>query len=73
MLNLISCPSVIVATFSGSLYYKITSTLNSIDLNFIFLFPDEESLLCDAKSQFTITNTTTIIIIVVVIAKPFSA
>lgn len=73
ILNLISCPSVIVATFSGSSYYKITSTLNSINLNFIFLFSEEEAALCNAKSQFTTITTTIIVIAVIVIAKPFSA
>lgn len=52
MFNLISCPPVIVATLSGRSYYKITSTLKSLDLNFLSLSP-EEAALSDAKIIIT--------------------
>lgn len=61
MLNLISCPPpVIVATVSGRSYYKITSALKSLDLNFLSLSP-EEAALCDAKIIITTLNESKIV------------
>jgi len=60
MLNLISCPPVIVATLSGRSYYKITNTLRSLDLNFLSLSP-EEAALCDAKIIITTLNESKIV------------
>jgi hypothetical protein len=61
MLNLISCPPpVIVATVSGRSYYKITSALKSLDLNFLSLSP-EEAALCDSKIIITTLNESKIV------------
>jgi hypothetical protein len=60
MLNLISCPPVIVATLSGRSYYKITSTLKSLDINFLSLSP-EEAALCNAKIIITTLNESKIV------------
>ena len=60
MLNLVSCPPVIVATLSGRSYYKITSALKSLDLNFLSLSP-EEAALCDAKIIITTLNESKIV------------
>ncbi|MGN6348140.1 MAG: hypothetical protein ACTHLL_00105 [Candidatus Nitrosocosmicus sp.] len=60
MLNLVSCPPVIVATLSGRSYYKITSVLKSLDLNFLSLSP-EEAALCDAKIIITTLNESKIV------------
>jgi hypothetical protein len=60
MLSLISCPPVIVATLSGRSYYKITSVLKSLDLNFLSLSP-EEAALCDAKIIITTLNESKIV------------
>lgn len=61
MLNLISCPPpVIVATVSGRSYYKITSALKSLNLNFLSLSP-EEAALCDAKIIITTLNESKIV------------
>jgi hypothetical protein len=55
MLSLTSCPPVIVATLSGRSYYKITSTLKSMDINFMSLSP-EEAAISDAKIIITTLN-----------------
>jgi hypothetical protein len=60
MLSLVSCPPVIVATLSGRSYYKITSVLKSLDLNFLSLSP-EEAALCDAKIIITTLNESKIV------------
>jgi hypothetical protein len=60
MLNLVSCPPVIVATLSGRSYYKITSALKSLDLNFLSLSP-EEAALSDAKIIITTLNESKIV------------
>ena len=60
MLNLVSCPPVIVATVSGRSYYKITSALKSLDLNFLSLSP-EEAAMCDAKIIITTLNESKIV------------
>ncbi len=60
MFNLISCPPVIVATLSGRSYYKITSTLRSLDLNFLSLSP-EEAALSDAKIIITTSDESKIV------------
>lgn len=60
MLNLVSCPPVIVATLSGRSYYKITSALKSLDLNFLSLSP-EEAALCNAKIIITTLNESKIV------------
>ncbi|HEY6534828.1 MAG TPA: hypothetical protein VIY08_03325 [Candidatus Nitrosocosmicus sp.] len=60
MINLLSCPPVIVATLSGRSYYKITSTLKSLDLNFLSLSP-QEAALSDAKIIITTLNESKIV------------
>jgi hypothetical protein len=60
MLSLVSCPPVIVATLSGRSYYKITSVLKSLDLNFLSLSP-EEAALCDANIIITTLNESKIV------------
>lgn len=55
MFNLTSCPPVIVATLSGRSYYKITSVLKSLDLQFLSLSP-EEAARSDAKIIITTLN-----------------
>jgi hypothetical protein len=60
MLNLVSCPPVIVATLSGRSYYKITSALKALDLSFLSLSP-EEAALCNAKIIITTLNESKIV------------
>ena len=60
MLNLLSCQPVIVATLSGRSYYKITSVLKSLELNFLSLSP-EEAAMCDAKIIITTLNESKIV------------
>ncbi|HEY0579838.1 MAG TPA: hypothetical protein VGC75_03945, partial [Candidatus Nitrosocosmicus sp.] len=60
MLNLISCPPVIVATLSGRSYYKITSALKSLDINFLSLSP-EEAALSNGKTIITTLNESKIV------------
>jgi hypothetical protein len=60
MINLMSCPPVIVATLSGRSYYKITSTLKSLDLNFLSLSP-QEAALSNAKIIITTLNESKIV------------
>jgi hypothetical protein len=60
MLNLISCPPVIVATLSGRSYYKITSALKSLDINFLSLSP-EEAALSNGKTITTTLNESKIV------------
>jgi hypothetical protein len=60
MLNLISCPPVIVATLSGRSYYKITTALKSLDINFLSLSP-EEAALSNGKTIITTLNESKIV------------
>jgi hypothetical protein len=60
MLNLISCPPVIVATLSGRSYYKITSALKSLDISFLSLSP-EEAALSNGKTIITTLNESKIV------------
>lgn len=47
MLNLASCPPVIVATVSGRSYYRITTVLKSLNLRYLSLSPEEAALYND--------------------------
>lgn len=60
MLNLLRCQPVIVATLSGRSYYKITSVLKSLELNFLSLSP-EEAAMCNAKIIITTLNESKIV------------
>ena len=60
MLNLLSYQPVIVATLSGRSYYKITSVLKSLELNFLSLSP-EEAAMSDAKIIITTLNESKIV------------